>query len=295
MNFSYRLLRTKHKDMIRKIFVKYNNFNKFKFSEFVILGQEQAYKTKSIFKKTIISTIGILPINPRIRSGRIISEIFKQTLPYDANILDAGFGHGLAMFYLSRNNPNWKITGYEIDEKHVLDAKKIKDVIELKNLVIKKINLVEIKDYSTYDLIYSCDVLEHIEDDVKTLENFHKALKPAGKLILHLPFRYSLSKRVFPWFNNYKTSDHVRDEYTVDEITKKLLNTGFRIDLLSFGYGRFKGELAFELNNFLNFNRLALILSQLSSYPLAICLGFLDIKNPPKVGNSLVIISTKQE
>lgn len=272
---------------------RWNKDNTLSFLDYLRLGQDQALITDNGIKKLFYSILGILPINPRIRSGRIISEIHKQNLPVETSILDAGFGFGITIFYLARKYPQSIISGYEIDKKLVSDAIKIKEIIKADNVHISQKNIAEIDDSSIFDLIYSCDVLEHIKDDKKTLENFHQALKFDGKLLLHLPYRYNLCRRIFPWFKNYQTHDHVRDEYTLDEISDKLVQSGFKIDNIGFGYGLLKGELAFELNNFINTSKYLLVLSQLISLPLSLVLGYLDIKMPPKFGNSLIIHATK--
>ncbi len=269
------------------------NFNKITFTEYLQLGREQSILTDNKVKKLVFSMIGILPINPRIRSGRILNEILRENLPIDANLLDAGFGAGLSMFYLAKKYLNWNITGYEFDKNLVDDAKTIKIKENINNLIVMKIDLEKMTGDSKFDLIYSCDVLEHINDDIKVLDNFYKALKPNGRLILHLPFRYKLNKRIFPWFKNYKTHDHVREEYTLEEITEKLKQTGFTVDFQGYGYGLLKGEMAFELNNFFGTQKLFLILSQLITLPISLVLGYLDISNPPKRGNSIVVKARK--
>lgn len=39
----------------------------------------------------------------------------------------------------------------------------------------------------TFDLIYTLNVLEHIEDDVGALRQLHRALKPGGRLLIYVP------------------------------------------------------------------------------------------------------------
>ena len=272
-----------------------NNNKKLTIRKFLALGREQKYSTGNRLKKNLFSLIGILPINPRIRSGRTLSEIYGLNLPSDASVLDAGFGHGLTMFRLTQDYPNWHIWGYELEEQYVKNAQKIKQGGQFDRIYLEQINLEEMQDTSKYDLVYSCDVLEHVPDDMQVLENFENALKPGGILILHLPLRYEECKRIAPWFKNYTTSDHVRDEYLPQEITEKLARTGFEAIALQYGYGLFKGELSFELNNFINTNRYLLILSQVLTLPFALILGYLDIRYPPKSGNSLVIKARKKK
>ncbi len=71
----------------------------------------------------------------------------------------------------------------------------------------------EIDAQGVYDLIFSIDLLEHIIDDIGTLEGFRQALSPQGRLLLHLPRRHQDQQRVFSAFKNHIISDHVRDEY----------------------------------------------------------------------------------
>lgn len=262
------------------------------FKEYCRLGKEQAFATSSFLKRTFLSIFGTLQINPRIRSGRTISEIMKLKLSNKTTVLDAGFGHGLTIFSLSRQFPDWEIVGYEFDENFVNKAKTIKLRTNAENVTIIQKDLNAMSDEKEYDLIYSCDVLEHIPDDLGIIHNFNKALKPNGTLILHLPLRYELSRRIFPWFKKYTTEDHVRDEYLPNEIKHKLEASGFIVNFIEYGYGLVKGELAFELNNLINTSKLSLVLSQLLTFPLSLILGYWDITNPPRTGNSLVIKAT---
>lgn len=261
----------------------------FSFIEFLKLGREQSHATDSFLKKSFFSIFGSLQINPRIRGGRIISEIYYLKIPKNPILLEAGFGAGQTIFALAQNFPNWNFVGYEINKKFVDKAKQIKNGLKATNVTITEKNLEDMDDENSFDIIYSCDVLEHIRDDVKVINNFKTALKPNGILLLHLPLRYESCRRIFPWFKHYDTEDHVRDEYLPHEIKYKLEESGFHVDFIHYGYGLLKGELAFEINNFINKNKLLLVMSQLFSFPLSILLGYFDVKSPPSLGNSLVI------
>ena len=236
---------------------------------------------------------GMLQIDYRIRGGRIISEINRLNLPSQSTILDAGFGHGVALFGLSRLYPKYKFVGFELDENSMNNSLNIQKVIKRNNVTLSQTNLVEINGKNCFDLIYSCDVLEHIDDDIKVLKNFQRSLKTNGILILHLPLKYEFCRRILPWLKKYTTEDHVRDEYTPEEIISKLEKTGFSLLSFDYGYGLMKGELSFELNNlFIHYkglSRLLFIFTQLFFFPLSLILGYLDIKYPPKFGISLVI------
>jgi len=95
---------------------------------------------------------------------------------------------------------------------------------------------------------------------------------------------------VFPVFRHHTIPDHVRDEYTQDEIQAKLAQTGFRIQSLGYGFG-LPGELAFELNNLFWQQPPLRTLIALATFPAAILLGYVDCRLPPTQGNSLVILA----
>ncbi len=71
-----------------------------------------------------------------------------------------------------------------------------------------------------YDLVYSTNVLEHIENDVLALKQLHQLTKPDGKLAIFVP---ACPKLFGPYDKN--VGHHRR--YTVKEIQLKIRNAGF--------------------------------------------------------------------
>lgn len=76
---------------------------------------------------------------------------------------------------------------------------------------------------TNYDLIFSSNVLEHIEDDVATLEHLRGHLKPGGYLLLYLPAFKLL------WTSLDDNVGHYR-RYTAPGITSRLRTAGFEVD-----------------------------------------------------------------
>lgn len=96
-----------------------------------------------------------------------------------------------------------------------------KSLLCCSNKIDRTISLSEINDDSL-DLIYSFNVLEHIENDTQTLAQLYNKLKKNGKLILYVPAfpcLYSdMDKRVGHW-----------RRYTKKELVAKVQNAGFKI------------------------------------------------------------------
>ncbi len=70
------------------------------------------------------------------------------------------------------------------------------------------------------DLMTALDVLEHMDDDVRVLAEFHRVLRPGGHLLLAVPaYR-------FLWSEHDEALQH-RRRYMASELHIKLTNSGF--------------------------------------------------------------------
>ena len=74
-----------------------------------------------------------------------------------------------------------------------------------------------------FDLIYSSNVLEHIEDDQKALGQLHQKLKPGGALALYLPAFQCLYSDFDAAIGHYR-------RYEKAELMNKLKNANFAIE-----------------------------------------------------------------
>lgn len=263
-----------------------------KYLEFRQVGREQWLAQSNFWIKTYIRLFGPLGVHARIRNARVINAVNRVTLPLDAKILDAGCGHGYASFWLAKHHPQYRIVASELDADYISAGNVIATKLKLTNLSFVKASVTQICDNSYYDLIINIDVLEHIQDDVAVLHLFYKALKPGGWLVLHLPYRHQLHRRFLPGFTSHITPDHVRDEYTAEEISMRLRDSNFQIHYLKYGFGTF-GELAFEMNYLFWKKKYFRIISALIFHPLSVLLAYLDIRKDYDCGNSLIIIAQK--
>lgn len=70
-----------------------------------------------------------------------------------------------------------------------------------------------------FDLVVHCEVLEHIHDDRKVLSELFRVLQPEGRLVLSVPVPPA----------PIDDEEHVREGYTLEEISQLLKNAGFEI------------------------------------------------------------------
>jgi len=203
-------------------------------------------------------------------------------------VLDAGCGYAYASFWLARHCPSWKIWGIDSDPETVNRNLQAAYCLGLENLCFRVGDVARLEVDVSFDLIFSIDVLEHLEDDVGALSTWRQSMSRAGWLVLHLPLRHQIQRRIFPFFRQHIIANHVRDEYTAGEIEAMLAQAGFTVHSITYGFGVW-GELAFELNYLFWWRPRIRMLFALLTFPLAVLLGYVDSNSSPHWGNSLVV------
>ena len=256
--------------------------------DFLWLGREQWMGYSHPLVRVFIRWLGPLGVHTRIRSAHTLRVIEQISLPSRARVLDAGCGHAYVSFYLARRHADWEIFGIDIDAEKIEQNRRVARALGFRNLHFEIGDVADLNASTPYDLIFSIDVLEHIKDDVAVLSKWRQAISETGWLILHLPLRHQMQRRIFPGFAQHIIADHVRDEYTAEEIETKLVLAGFALISIDYGFSLW-GELSFELNNLCwQQPRLRMLLALLT-FPPAILMGYVDSRFSWDWGNSLII------
>lgn len=220
--------------------------------------------------------------------------------PFKAVILDAGAGFGQYTWRMSRMNKNWKINAVDIDPDHTRDnsiffsKSGVSDRITCETLDLTKLDQKEI-----YDFILSVDVMEHITDDELVFSNFYRALKPGGTLLISTPSDKGGSD-VHDEGDKSFIDEHVRDGYSIEDITGKLARSGFRNIRAKYTYG-IPGNISWRLSmkypvKMLNLSALfyfILPFYYIIVFPFALILNIFDILSIHESGTGLLVSADK--
>ncbi len=112
------------------------------------------------------------------RYNRYIASLFARTSTPGQSLLDFGAGLGTISSLVKEIASPGKITCIELDKENAQ---------VLKDKGFEVLSHAEMCPPGSIDVVYSSNVLEHIEDDVATLKDLRICLKPGGRGVFWVP------------------------------------------------------------------------------------------------------------
>jgi len=137
--------------------------------------------------------------------------------PNFSSILEIGCGTGYALSGIAGQFPDKALYGSEIFTAGLNFAS-----TRLPLASFMQMDARHIPYSDEFDVIGAFDVLEHIEEDLRVMQQANEALKPGGTLLITVP------QHKWLWSAADDYACHVR-RYTAANIHKKLGSSGFRI------------------------------------------------------------------
>lgn len=189
-------------------------------------GRELAHHPDySALERLYIRALGA-PVNGlRIR----LAHVMPATRGKYHRILDAGCGRGTFSMELAKAHPEAEIVGVDLDEEILCKASFIAAKAGLDNLRFQVADVTALPFDGEFDLVVSVDNLEHVEDDVTAMRCLRKALRPGGRLVVHVP-GYFRRWPVFKKSVNFDVPGHMRPGYLIEELEEKLARAGFAVE-----------------------------------------------------------------
>ncbi|MBA2728966.1 MAG: 3-demethylubiquinone-9 3-O-methyltransferase [Parachlamydiaceae bacterium] len=133
--------------------------------------------------------IALLRAENAVRTPWIADEIGKR-FDGGVDVLDIGCGGGLLTNYLAKKGQN--VTGIDISQSSIDIAKQYDETKKVRYL---KANAYELPfSEECFEVVCAMDILEHVEDPSKLIQEASRVLKPGGVFFFHTFNRNLLSK-----------------------------------------------------------------------------------------------------
>lgn len=148
--------------------------------------------------------------------NRILIWAMKNQLEAFQNFLEIGCGTGFVLEGIRKEYPHAELFGSEYFEEALQHARE-----RIPSATFYRLDVTQMNDEGRFDVIGAFDVLEHIEEDEKVIENIACALRPGGAFLITVPQHRWL------WSSVDEHACHVR-RYTRSELVCKLQRAGLR-------------------------------------------------------------------
>lgn len=192
--------------------------------------------TKDRLEKLLVN-VGDMSLKRRAR--RIIEELNPEN---GDRIVDLGCGTGYYLFLLSNLGVKLNLTGFDYDGEAINEVRSSaygKDV----RIVTGDLHEMPFKDKS-FDKAVMSEVLEHVKDDKKVLQEVLRILKPGGILVISVPsaeypflwdpvnwiLQHFIGTHFKKGFFSGIWNDHLR-LYSIQALKKKFAKTGYKIEI----------------------------------------------------------------
>lgn len=151
--------------------------------------------------------------------NRLIVWALGRYFPDASSFLEVGCGTGYVLAGIKGAFPEMQLCGSEIYTAGLKFA-----AIRVSNALLFQMDAREIPFKDEFDVIGAFDVLEHIEEDERVLQQLHRAVRPGGGVILTVP------QHPFLWSQQDEAACHAR-RYRKQELLKKVESAGFKVEM----------------------------------------------------------------
>lgn len=214
-------------------------------------GEQRLLKTqRGLLERLLYRVLGIADPAHYLHARYLIAALDRLGNFSPRAALDAGCGRGDYSFYLARRYPQCSVVGVDIDRDTIERNRETARELGLTNVSFRWQSILDLRADSSFDLIVSIDVLEHIVPQDRAFRALAGALADRGVAFYHIPTRRSRPVPLAPFlksFHDWAEREHIAEERTANEFADEVRKSGLQVVEIGPTFGRYSGELANSL------------------------------------------------
>lgn len=164
-----------------------------------------------------------------------IQPVIDLLQDVDGRVLDVGCGDGLEIRTIARKEPKLSYFGIDKDRKAIAKAKKLNEKINFQVGNAEKLPYPN----SYFSLVYSLEVLEHVNNPDLVFKEVKRVLKPGGKFFFTTPLEgdknnfYGILYQKFNYDPHRELFGHIQ-KFSYLWLKKKIEKHGFKVVRVNF-------------------------------------------------------------
>lgn len=239
-------------------------------------------KTKTPYIESYIYNI---PKNT-YRINTLTTKVLKLLPPLNT-VLDFGAGVGHLTSKIIQHKNVTKINAIDISEKLVLY---MQERFQKNKKVVPSTNSLNDFSINTFDTIYALDVLEHIQNDSKIIQDMERILKPQGKILFVVPAHQLLYSDFDRKIGHYRRYEKI-------DLLNKLRQSGLIIERIQYwntlGYVIISMLKKMKLKRPVSYSHKKSTFQYITNTLLSTWFRFVENNINPPIGLSIIAICRK--
>lgn len=195
------------------------------------LGQDKSLVDDRVAFRLYRRLFGTEDLHSHIRWAAVAPFVDLES----SSTLEVGGGDGRMAFEVARAGHAGRIVISEFDPKSVAEARHTAKAGGFQNVMVSQDDLRTLSLEAKFEQVLAIDVLEHIDDDERAIQQISGVLRPGGQLVVSVPTpRYP---EVFGQaFHDHL--GHVRPGYWLEDLAPKLEACGLVVTRHRYYTGR---------------------------------------------------------
>ena len=206
-----------------------------------------------ILGKLLLNIFGTTNIGQYARADIFRKVLRRLPLHKFEKVLDLGCGQGEYAFMLAEAAPDLKVVALDLEPKRIKKIQTIAGEKGIKNLRTHTGKAETLHEKNSFDLIYSVDVFEHIEEEQMPFKQAYGLLKKEGYLFVKMPSKIQntvLPEQLFTEHTKWLNDEHIGQVYMLEDLENRMSKEGYKIIYSSASDGlisRLSWELSYLL------------------------------------------------